>query len=344
MLLKGKQAADFARKPKPSVWAVLAFGEDEGLASDVAASLIKAWTPKSGNMDVTTLDDDSIRKDPSLLFDGLEAVSLLGDPRVIRVRTSGDKIAALLTEAIQKGDAQENYYAARLIIEAGSLQKRSKIRAAAEAAKLTACLQLFADEAGDIESRVKAVLAEAGIEIEPDALSLFIGDLPGHRNLANAEIEKLSLYALNLGRPISVSDIRALSATDIDHNLSAAIRATLNGQPAAVHAALDRLAVAGTSGISILRSLQFETLRMLDAHSKMAAGNSNPGMKLRPPVWQNEWPAYNARLRKWPAKRLMRIMERIYEAEQQAKSGSGSADPAVRVLMNEIARAAEMAG
>ena len=33
MLLKGKQATDFARKPKPSVWAVLAFGEDPGLAS-----------------------------------------------------------------------------------------------------------------------------------------------------------------------------------------------------------------------------------------------------------------------------------------------------------------------
>ena len=134
MLLKGKQAADFARKPKPSVWAVLAFGEDPGLSSDAAHALIKAWTPKGATMDVTTLDDDSIKKDPSLLFDGLEAVSLLGDPRVIRVRTSGDKIAALLIETIQKGDSQEEYYSARLIIEAGGLQKRSKLRAAAESA------------------------------------------------------------------------------------------------------------------------------------------------------------------------------------------------------------------
>ena len=34
MLLQGKKAASFARKPDPDVWAVLAFGEDEGLASD----------------------------------------------------------------------------------------------------------------------------------------------------------------------------------------------------------------------------------------------------------------------------------------------------------------------
>jgi DNA polymerase-3 subunit delta len=37
------------------------------------------------------------------------------------------------------------------------------------------------------------------------------------------------------------------------------------------------------------------------------------------------------------------VMERIYEAEQQAKSGSGSADPVIRILMNEVARAAEIA-
>ena len=37
MLLKGKQATDFARKPKPSVWAVLAFGED---AFDVVQILV----------------------------------------------------------------------------------------------------------------------------------------------------------------------------------------------------------------------------------------------------------------------------------------------------------------
>lgn len=344
MLLKGKQAADFARKPKASVWAVLAFGEDEGLASDVAASLIRAWTPKGASMDVTSLDDDTIRKDPSVLFDGLEAVSLLGDPRVIRVRTSGDKIAALLSEAIQAGEAQEGRFAARLIIEAGSLAKRSKLRVAAETANLTACLQLFADEAGDIERRVKDALGAEQVEIEPQALTAFVGDLPGHRALANAEIEKLALYARGLGRPIRIEDVRALSATDIDHDLSAAIRAALDGKPAAVHTALDRLSVAGTSGISILRSLQFETRRMLDAQSRIAAGQANPGMKLRPPVWQSEWGLFSARLRKWPTKRLMRVMERIYDAEQQAKSGSGSADPVVRVLMNEIARAAEMAG
>lgn len=340
MLLKGKQAITFSLRPDPAIWAVLAFGEDDGLASDASASLIRAWTPRTGAMEVSVLDDDAIRKDPALLFDNLEAVSLLGDPRAIRVRTSGDKIASLLAEAIIGGDKDEHRFAARLVIETGSLAAKSKLRTAASAARRTACLQLFADEAGDIEGRVKTALLEVGAAIDPAALSAFTGDLPGHRGIANSEIEKLALYARGLGRNLTLKDIRALSATDIDHDLSAAIRATLSGDLITANTALQRLEIAGTSPISILRALQNETLRMLDAHKRMASGEGSPGMKLRPPVWQSDWPAFRARLTKWPQKRLLRILERIYEAESQAKSGSGSGDPIVRILMNELGSAA----
>lgn len=343
MLLQGKQAAAFARKPDPKIWAVLAFSDDEGLASDSGQTLIAAWTGKQAHADISLMDEDAIRKEPALLFDALEAVSLLGDPRIVRIRTSGDKIATLLIDAITEGDKSEGRFSAHLLIEAGSLAKKSKLRTAAEAATRTACLQLFADEAGDIEHRVKQALLEAGVTIEPDALRLFVGDLPGHRLAANSEIEKLTLYARGLGRPVSAADVRALCATELEQTLSTAISATLDGHPAAANAAFEKLAMAGTAGISVLRSLQFEVRRMLDAHVRIEEGQASPNMKLRPPVWQSEWPAYRARLNKWPVRRLTRVLERIYEAESQAKRFGGSTDAVVRVLMNDLARAAEAA-
>lgn len=342
MLLQGKQAAAFARKPDPKIWAVLAFSEDEGLASDSGQSLIAAWAGKA-HPDVTLLDDDTIRKEPALLFDALEAVSLLGDPRIVRVRTSGDKLAGLLSEAIAEGEKKEDRFSAHLLIEAGSLAKKSKLRAAAEAASRAACLQLFADEGVDVEHRVKQALKDAGVTIGDEALRLFVGDLPGHRLAANSEIEKLALYARGLDRPVSVADVRALCATEFEQTLATAIAATLDGHPAAANAAFDKLALAGTSGITVLRSLQFEVRRMLDAHVRIGEGQTSPNMKLRPPVWQSEWPAYRARLGKWPVRRLTRVLERIYEAEVQAKRAGGSTDPVVRMLMNDLARAAEVA-
>ncbi|MBY9065927.1 DNA polymerase III subunit delta [Hyphomonas sp. WL0036] len=340
MLHKGRAAEGFARRPDPDVWAVLAFGEDEGLAFDAGQSLIASWGGKHG-MDVTVLDDDAVRKEPALLFDALEAVSLLGDARAVRLRTSGDKIAALIIEAIEIGDKDPARFAAKLIIEAGSLPAKSKLRGAAESAKRAACLQLFAEEEADVAGRVKTALLAEGAVIDPPALDAFVGDLPGNRALANSEIEKLALYARGLGRPLTLEDIRALSATDVKQAISGVINAALDGRPGEAHHALDKLAENGTSGISILRSLQMEVLRMLSAHEKIAGGDGNPGKYLRPPIWPNEWPAFRVRLGKWPAKRLMRIMERIHDAERQTKVAGPSGDPVVRLLINDLAKAAE---
>jgi len=342
MLIKGRQAESFARRPDDMFWAAVAFSEDEGIAADAAQSLLAAWGGKVP-LDVTVLDEDAIRKDPSLLFDALEAVSLLGDLRAVRVRTSGDKIAALLIEAIEAGDASPGRYAAKLVIETGSLASKSKLRGAAEKAKHTACLQLFAEEAGDISERVRAVLLAEGAVIEEDALTLFCGDLPGHRAIANAEIEKLSLYARGLGRPVCADDVRSLTATSLRQDIGGVLLAALDGRPGEAHVALDRLNEVGTSPISVLRALQMETLRMLSAHEKVASGDANPGRSLRPPVWPNEWTAFRKRMNVWPPKRLMRIMERIHDAETSAKTAGATAEPIVRLLINDLARAAEAA-
>lgn len=342
MLVKGRAAEGFARRPDADVWAVLAFGEDEGLSADIGQALIASWGGKQG-LDVTLLDEDTIRKEPALFFDALEAVSLLGDARAVRLRTSGDKIASLLIEAIEIGDKDPHRFAAKLIIEAGALPAKSKLRSAAESANRTACLQLFAEEEADIASRVKTALLAEGAVIDPPALEIFVGDLPGHRALANSEIEKLALYARGLGRPLTVEDIRALSATDVKQAISGVILATLEGRPGEAHTSLDKLIENGTSSISILRSLQMEVIRMLSAHEKMASGDSSPGRSLRPPVWPNEWPAFRARLSKWPARRLMRVMERIHDAERQTKLAGALGDPEIRLLINDLARVAESA-
>jgi DNA polymerase III subunit delta len=342
MLVKGRQAESFARRPGAEFWAVVVFSEDEGLSADAAQSVLSAWGGKQP-LDVTVLDDDAIRKDPSLLFDALEAASLLGDPRAVRVRTSGDKIAALLIEAIEAGDAEAGRYAAKLVIETGSLAAKSKLRGAAEKATRCACLQIFAEEAGDIGDRVRTALLSEGAVIEDEALELFCGDLPGHRAIANAEIEKLALYSRGLGRAVSSEDVRALTATTLRQDIGGVLIAALDGRPSDAHQALDRLNEVGTSPISILRSLQMETLRMLSAHEKVASGDSNPGRSLRPPVWPNEWPAFRKRMNTWPPKRLMRIMERIHDAERQAKEAGPTAEPVVRLLINDLVRVAEAA-
>ncbi len=337
MLLKGRDALKFAKRPAKDVWAAILFGDDEGLVADAGRQLAASWDPEAV---VSGLDEEAVRKDPASLAEALEAVSLLGEARIVRLRTSGDKLAVLLADMIGAGDAAADRFAAKLIIETGPLPPRSKLRAAAEGAKRTAALQLFSETDKDVGERVSQALRDAGASLTAPALSAFCDGLSGHRAIANREIEKLCLYAIGLGRPIDVEDIEGLSATGASASIGSAVAAALDGRAADAQAALEKIFASGTGGITVLRALQNETLRMVAAHEKMLAGDPSPGKSLRPPVWPSEWPAYAERLRNWPVRRALRILERVELSERQAKQLSGTDTQTVRILMSEIARAA----
>ncbi len=337
MKFAGAQAERFAGKPADNVWAALVFGEDEGVVSDTARQLTDTW--KIDAADIQTFEDDAVRKDPSGFYDALEARALLGGERAIRVRTRGDKISVILLRAITDGDNDPGRFGARLIILADGLAKRSKLRTTIEVARNAAALHVFSDETGDVESLVKSELARDDLEIEPAALALMSRNLPGHRTLARREIEKVALYGRGLNRPINTRDIRQLTAGDVEQALNDLVSSALSGQLDAAMTEFDKLDATGTSPISVLRALQREFVRMQDAHALSRSGG-DVGMKLRPPVWKSDWPAFQKRLQKWPMKRLTAALSRIYDTELLAKSSGPAAPAALRSLVRNLSVAA----
>ena len=342
MKLQGGSAERFAKKPDPACPFVLIFGEDEGVVADTAGSLIKAWS-KEASSAVLTLDDDEIKRDPARLFDALEAVSLLGESTIIRIRTKGEKLFALMKEVLQLSSER---VAAKLVLQNSSLNTRSKLRTAFETASNAAALHLFADSDADMSELVRAFLGARSVGIDAEALSDFVGGLPGHRSLANAEMEKLAVFAHDLGRPVSTGDVRALCETNADENARRAVLLALNGDPEAAQAEMDRVLDAGLSPISLVRMFEMEASRMLEAQALQGEGGAtNVGMKLKPPVWKSDWPAFQMRLRKWPTPRLTRLIERLHDLELMAKSpgGAGLAEPATRELFIKLYQVASKA-
>ncbi|MEM0985701.1 MAG: DNA polymerase III subunit delta [Pseudomonadota bacterium] len=334
----GAKAVAFAKKPGPSIWAALAFCEDEGVANDAARKIVSAWVGDDPDAEINSVSEDDVRKDPGALFDALEARSLLGAKRVIRIRTSGDKIATLLKEVVEAGEDSRDRFEAKLIVTAGSLQKKSKLRTAFEGAKNAAALQLFPDELGDVSDLIRQTIGEAGLEIDDMAVSALALHLPGHRRMIHAELEKLALFARDFGRPISQTDIQSVCISSVDSNGDAYVAAIFDRDLPAALATLDRLTISGTSAITLIRALQRETQRLLSVAALGPGVGPDAGMKLRPPVYRSQWDTVSRRLRSWPAPVLSRILERIYDLEHQAKMAGPIADTALRYLTIQMAK------
>ena len=241
------------------------------------------------------MSDDDLKRDPQMLADELVARSLLGGDRLVRVRIERETSAKPLIEILGDIDKGVLNPEAAWIIEGGDLGKASKLRGAFEASDSAQALQLFADDEGAINDLVTRRLAAAGVAIEPPALAAFVAELPGDRRLALSELEKLELYAIGLGRAVTLEDVALLASAEQPRGADDAADAAILGDAPQATLSINRFLDSGGSPISALRTLHFRMMRVMDA----VASNAGTGMRLRPPVFDKEWPAFSRAMRDW---------------------------------------------
>jgi DNA polymerase-3 subunit delta len=331
----GAKALAFCEKPPARPRIALIFGGDAGLVSSAADTLAKAWLPKPNPMNLVRLTDDDMRRDSAVLIDELAARSLLGGDRLVRMRVEREAGAGKhALAALADIDAGTLHAEAAWIVEAGDLGKSSALRNGFEASANAAALQLYADDEVSVSDFVARRLSTAKVGIEPEALALLVAELPGDRRLAISEVEKLELYAMDLGRPVTADDIMRIASAEQARGADDAADAAIAGDRPGAAQSLDRFLDAGGNAISAMRTLHFRLLRVADANSSGVGS----GMRLRPPVFDREWPAFSKALKDWPGPRLHRAFTQLYEAERACKQGGAPTDSIVRTLIDRISR------
>lgn len=335
MKLSGPKALAFCSKPPAaSPRVALVFGADSGLVSAAADMLAGNWLPKGSDpINLIRLSDDDIKRDPIMLGDELAARSLLGGDRLVRLRVEKEASTKPVLDFVADIDAGSFKPEAAWIIEAGDLGRTSKLRAGFEGSNAVT-LHLFADDEASITDYVADRLKAAKIAIEPEALAAFAGELPGDRRLAMQETEKLELYALDLGRPVALTDIHLIASAEQPKGADDAADAAILGDGPGAARALDRFLDSGGSPISALRTLHFRMLRVSDALGQ----NADSGMRLRPSVFDRDWPAFQRALRDWGAGKAQRAVARLYDAELKCKRAGSPADAIVRTLIDDVAK------
>lgn len=331
MILISDKALAFCNRPKAGIKIAMGFSEDLGIASDALTSLIKKWQSLEENeLEVLRLQEEEIKRDPALLLDHLTAVSLLGGKKALRIRLSNESLAKqfiALVDDIASGQLYpENY----LVIEAPELKKKSKLRESFSASPDVVCLQFFAESEAQTFEYIQHRLSEDKVQIDKDALEQFASELPGDRRLANAEIEKLSLYAFEINRSITVDDIKLVCATEQPRGADDAADAALAGNVTEANKSLDRYLEAGGSAISALRTLHFRLLRVIDAQSG--------ARYLRPPVFEKERPAFNKMLRDWDSMRANRALSVLYSAEKACKQAGVSTEAILKIVVDRFSK------
>lgn len=347
MKITGSRVSAFLNNPPGDLIGVLFFGPDRGLVKERAEGLIKKFSDNPDDaFSSTVLTADDLSGDPARLADEMSALSMFGDQRLVRLRLDHERNGAAISKIIKELDVNPDKAAAKLVIEAGDMTPRSTVRKAFEAAGRFAAVGCYADSAADLANMIRRTLTESAIDIERDALDMWVPLLMGDRIMARGEIEKMILYkgfGEVAGAKVTISDIKELAAGAQAASIDDIIMSAMSGQTAKADDAFKR-AIAGKVNIAvILLSLQRHISRLLEASAHMQSGERAEGaMKsLRPPVFFSQQQHFKNHLRIWPGRALNNALSETLKAEQQLKSAGAPGEAIVGRILLTLAGFAE---
>jgi len=337
MKIPPARADTFVAAPPDDIRAVLLYGPDLGLVRERAETLTMAVAGTlSDPFNVIELTLAALKEEPSRLTDEVCALSMMGGRRVVRLRDTTDAAAKQSKEAIA-ADGE-----ALMIVEAGDLSPRSKLRILFEKADRAAAIACYMDEGVGLDDLVRRALADANLKADKGVVSWIAGNLGSDRMVSRMELEKLTLHAAGKSE-VTLEGAQAIIGDAAAVTLDDVVLAALVGNLKGLTVALARARFEGVTPIAILRAASRHLSRLEQAVTAMGAGATpDQAMRsLRPPVFFKQQDAFLNQLRRWQPKTLSRARDELIRAEIDCKS-TGMPDEAVceRALM----RLAAMAG
>lgn len=297
--------------------AILVYGPDHGHVSETAEQIAKSAVEDLADpFGSSTLSGDMLRQDPAALLDAATALSLTGGARLVRVRGVTDIHAPGFQDLVDTSAVE-----ALVVVEAGPLDARSKLRKLFESSPALAALACYGDDGAGLAAFIKRTLTELEVRIQPDALQQLASNLGGDRRQTRGELEKLALMVgpggvIDLDAVIQgIGDSGSLALDDIAH-------AAADGDGVGLDKALSRARSDGENSVRILRSVIGHFQRLHQAMTAVDTGASpeQAMAALRPPVFWNRRGKFEAQLGAWSTARLEMCLDRLLEAEFRCKS------------------------
>lgn len=267
------------------------------------------------------------------------AQSLSGGRRAVRVRDCGDRLVAALDRVVPGGMADTV-----LILLAGVLTVRSKLRGWAEQSDGVAAVLCNADDPAQRRSFLDRAMSQAGLQAGADVRALLLDRLPPGRRGVLAEVEKLAL--LSGSGEVGWDDAAALLDGSEGSTVHGAVDAALSGDLPTALTHWERAWQGGASGVAFVRIMGGELGRLASLLNEVARGSGVQEALERQRIWPRD-PRFRRWVdvvKSWPAAAVPSAMAQLHRAELACKTTGADERLVVSELLNAIAGRASRAG
>jgi len=266
---------------------------------------------------VNRLAPEDFRGQPQLIAETASQPSLLGGTRLVRLSDITDQHVGAIKTAVE-----DSARIAHLVVEAGNLTPRSKLRSLFESGQDRAACGCYPLSGRDLTDHVREKLDRHNVSVDTEALGLIAQRLSDNLGQVDQEIEKLALLAGDGGRldtDLVILGLGDSAETSLDGLLSAIYR----GDVAGCERALVKLAESGQTAVGLLRMALRQAARLHQARCQLDAGlPADRALNgLIPPVMPRQKSEFISQINRLNRPALETIMGLLTQAERACKTG-----------------------
>ena len=284
---------------------ILIYGENEGLKKEISSKIKNQFSGKEINY-----EENDVLKNLDEFRNLIKNHSLFDDKKVITIRRCTEKIYQIIFEIVDYN--MEDL----IIIDCGTLDKRSKLRNFFEKSKKAIIIPTYKDDYQSLINISRDFFSQNKISISQETLSLLVSRCNGDRGYLKLELEKISNY-MTEKKNISLEEIYKLtnlyenySATElVDSSLLKNVKKTCN--------ILNESNYSQDDTFLIIRILLQKSKRILSLINEINTGKNidNALQEHRPPIFWKDKPVLKQQIKLWNYDKIKDLISKINSLE-----------------------------
>ena len=303
----------------------LLYGENEGFKNQIIKNLLT----KDFDGNIIRYDESEIVQKTEIFSTEITNKSFFDNKKVIIISRATEKANKILEDYLDK-----SFDDVRVIVNAGLLDKRSKLRSNFEKKKNLVCIPVYSDDNKTLNNIALLFFKRNKISISQETINLLVDRCRGNRENLNNELSKIESYSKNK-KNIKIEDILKLtnlaenySYTELcDHCLAKNQKKTLN--------ILNENNFSSEDCIAIIRILIFKSKRLIKLKEDyiLEKNFDTVFFKAKPPVFWKEKELVKRQIERWDIKAIKKFLCDLNDLELVVKKNN---DNSVNILFDFI--------
>ena len=294
----------------------LFYGENQGHKNQIIEEKFK----KEFKETIYSYEETEILSDKNSFFNNILSKSFFDNEKLIIINRATDKIKDILEELLEKKIKD-----LVIILNANTLEKKSKIRSLFEKSKDAICVPFYEDNSQTLASIVNDYFRTKKIPISQQAINLIVQRARGDRQNIKNELNKITNF-IGKKNKIEMQDLLRLTNLAENYNVSELIDCCLSKNKKRTVNILNENNYSLEDCILIIRTFLIKAKRLTKL-IKVQEETKNLELtisKFKPPIFWKEKEIVKQQIKSWTHKESKSLIYQINEVELLIKKYSNN--------------------